>query len=363
MRPNSPRQRPRNTRWWRLPRRAGRQRTEANLLTLEAGPKLLFRLRALIALAVLMAVFSVLSPAFLTAANLTILLKHVAINAIMAIGMTFVILSGGIDLSVGSIAGLAGMIAGGLIDRGLMLRSFGVVVYFQIWLVIAIAVAGGALVGAINGLLVARLSVAPFIATLGTMYAARGAALLLSNGATFPNLLGKPDLRNTGFGFLGSGSILQVPVPIWLMLLLAAAAAFIAARTPFGRHVYAVGGNERAARLSGVRVGRIKLLVYVISGLCSAAVGLIIASQLSSAHPATGQSFELNAIAAVVLGGTSLMGGRGSIGGTIIGALVIGALADGLVLLGVSEFWQIVIKGIVIVVAVVLDQLQRRFRW
>jgi len=147
------------------------------------------------------------------------------------------------------------------------------------------------------------------------------------------------------------------------MLLLAAAAAFIAARTPFGRHVYAVGGNERAARLSGVRVGRIKLLVYVISGLCSAAVGLIIASQLSSAHPATGQSFELNAIAAVVLGGTSLMGGRGSIGGTIIGALVIGALADGLVLLGVSEFWQIVIKGIVIVVAVVLDQLQRRFRW
>ena len=139
--------------------------------------------------------------------------------------------------------------------------------------------------------------------------------------------------------------------------------AFLAARTPFGRHVYAVGGNARAALLAGVLVKRIQLLVYVLSGFCSAVVGLIIASQLAASHPATGQSFELNAIAAVVLGGTSLVGGRGGIGGTIIGALVIGALADGLVLLGVSEFWQIVIKGIVIVVAVVLDQLQRRLKW
>ena len=324
---------------------------------------LLFRLRALVALVVLLAVFSILSPAFLTAGNLTILLKHVAINAIMAVGMTFVILSGGIDLSVGSVAGLAGMVAGGLIDRGLVLPMFGVVVYFQIWLVILIALAAGAVVGTINGLLVARLSVAPFIATLGTMYAGRGAALLLSSGATFPNLLGRPDLGNTGFLYLGSGTVLGVPFPIWLMLLFGVAGAFLAARTPFGRHVYAVGGNARAAQLSGVRVKRIQLQVYVISGVCSAVVGLIIASQLASAHPATGQSFELNAIAAVVLGGTSLMGGRGSIGGTIIGALVIGALADGLVLLGVSEFWQIVIKGIVIIVAVVLDQLQRRLQW
>src|ERR1039458_4137044 len=158
----------------------------------------LFRLRALLALVALAAALSFLSPAFLTAANLAILLKHVAINAIMAVGMTFVILSRGIDLSVGSIAGLAGMIAGGLIDRGLMLPMFGVVVYFQVWLVVVIAVLAGALVGAINGLLVARLSVAPFIATLGTMYAARGAALLLSNGATFPNLAGRAGLRPTG---------------------------------------------------------------------------------------------------------------------------------------------------------------------
>ena len=323
----------------------------------------LFRLRALLALIILAGTLALLSPAFLTAANLQILLKHVAINTIMAVGMTFVILSGGIDLSVGSIAGLAGMIAGGLIARGLVLPSFGVVVYFQVWLVVAIAVLAGAAVGAVNGLLVARLSVAPFIATLGTMYAARGAALLLSGGATFPNLEGEAVLRNMGFPWLGAGAVLGVAVPIWLMILFAAAGAFVAARTPFGRHVYAVGGNERAALLSGVRVKRIQLLVYIISGICSAAVGIVIASQLGAAHPATGQSFELNAIAAVVLGGTSLMGGRGTIGGTIIGALVIGALADGLVLLGVSEFWQIVIKGAVIVVAVVLDQLQRRVQW
>jgi len=331
--------------WLRPPRR------EAALLKL-------FQLRALIALIVLLAVFSLLSPAFLTAANLTILLKHVAINAIMAVGMTFVILSGGIDLSVGSIAGLAGMIAGGLIDRGLVLPMFGVVVYFQVWLVVALALVGGALVGAINGALVARMAVAPFIATLGTMYAARGAALLVSNGATFPNLLGKPELHNTGFQWIGAGT-----VPIGLMAGLALAAAFVSLRTPFGRHVYAVGGNARAASLSGVRVKRVQWMVYVISGVCSALVGLIIASQLVSAHPATGQAFELNAIAAVVLGGTSLAGGRGGIGGTIVGALVIGALADGLVLLGVSEFWQIVIKGAVIVVAVVLDQAQRRLQW
>jgi len=318
----------------------------------------LFRLRALVALVLLVAVFSILSPAFLTAANLTILLRHVAINAIMAVGMTFVILSGGIDLSVGSIAGLAGMIAGLLIDRGLVLPVFGVVIYFQVWLVLVIALFAGATVGLANGLLVSRLGVAPFIATLGTMYAARGAALLVSNGATFPNLVGRLELRNTGFPLLGAGAN-----PIWLMLAVSVAAALVAARTPFGKHVYAVGGNERAALLSGVRVKRVQALVYVISGLCSAAVGLVIASQLVAAHPATGEAFELNAIAAVVLGGTSLMGGRGGIGGTIAGALVIGVLADGLVLLGVSEFWQIVIKGIVIIVAVIMDQFQRRLAW
>jgi erythritol transport system permease protein len=321
----------------------------------------LFRLRALIVLAVLVITFTALSPAFLTAGNLTILVKHVAINAILAVGMTFVILSGGIDLSVGSIAGLSGIIAGGLIHSGLVLHPMGVVVYFHTWLVVAIALAAGAAVGAANGLLISQLRVAPFIATLGTMYVARGAALLTSNGATFPNLSGSPELGNTGFLLLGSGTYLGLPLPIWLMVAVAAAGVFVAARTPFGRRIYAIGGNEKAAELSGVRVARIKFWAYVISGACAALVGLVIAAQLGAAHPATGETFELNAIAAVVLGGTSLMGGRGSVGGTIIGAFVIGVLADGLILLGVSEFWQIVIKGLVIVLAVILDQMQQRY--
>lgn len=321
----------------------------------------LFRLRALIVLFVLAAAFTALSPSFLTPANLTILVKHVAINAILAVGMTFVILSGGIDLSVGSVAGLAGIVAGGLIHQGLILRTFKVVVYPHTWFVIAVAILAGAIVGAFNGMLIAYVKIAPFIVTLGTLYVARGAALLLSNGATFPNLTGKPDLGNTGFLWLGSGNVLGLPVPIWIMILIAVAGMFIAERTPFGRRMYSVGGNERAAELSGVRVPRIKLAVYVISGICAAIVGLIIAAQLAAAHPATGESFELNAIAAVVLGGASLMGGRGSVGGTLIGAFVIGVLADGLILLGVSEFWQVVIKGLVIIAAVILDQMQHHY--
>lgn len=321
---------------------------------------LLLRLRALIALVLLAITFSVLSPDFLTTGNLVILVKHVAINAILAIGMTFVIVSGGIDLSVGSVAGLCGIVAGGLISRGLSVPALGVIVFFHTWLVVVVALAAGMLVGAVNGWLVARLRVAPFIATLGILYAARGAALLASNGATFPNLDGTAELGNTGFTAIGAGVWLGLPIPVWLMLSLAVVAMFVASRTPFGRHVYAVGSSERAALLAGVRVARVRLLVYVISGFCSALVGIIIAAQLGAAHPATGETFELNAIAAVVLGGTSLMGGRGTIAGTLIGAFVIGVLADGLVLLGVSEFWQMVTKGLVIILAVILDQLQKR---
>jgi erythritol transport system permease protein len=320
----------------------------------------LVRLRAAIALVLLAVCFALLSPEFLTAGNLSILVKHVAINAILAIGMTFVILSGGIDLSVGSIAGLCGIVAGALLGRGLELPALGIVIYPHTWLVVTAALAVGMAVGGLNGWLVARLGVAPFIATLGSLYVARGAALLTSNGATFPNLSGSAALGNTGFALLGSSTVVGLPVAVWLMAGLAAAAMFTAGYTPFGRQVYAVGGNERAALLAGVRVRRVKLRVYVISGFCSALVGLIIAAQLGAAHPATGQTFELNAIAAVVLGGTSLMGGGGTIAGTLIGAFVIGVLADGLVLLGVSEFWQMVVKGLVIVLAVILDQFQRR---
>lgn len=325
----------------------------------QSGLVQLYRLRALVALFVLVVVFSILSPSFLTAGNLVILSKHVALNAILAIGMTFVILTGGIDLSVGSVAGLAGMIAGGLLSEGLVLRPFGAVVYFSVPAVVAIALAASTLVGLVNGFVVTRLRVAPFIATLGMLYVARGFALLLSGGATFPNLAGQESLANTGFDRLGSGLVLGVPMPIVVMVLFAAAGAILSTKTPFGRHLYAIGGSERAAELSGVAVGRVKLAVYAISAFCAGMVGIIVASQLMAAHPATGETFELNAIAAVVLGGTPLAGGRGSIGGTLVGAFVIGVLSDGLVLLGVSEFWQVVIKGVVIVLAVVLDQSAR----
>ena len=191
---------------------------------------------------------------------------------------------------------------------------------------------------------------------------ARGIAQLSNSGATFPNLVGNPELGNTGFPILGAGNVLGIPIVIWIMFLFAAIAAFVAGKMPFGRQVYAVGGNERAAELSGIYVNRIKMSVYMICGLCAAMTGLVTASQLVAAHPAIGESYELNAIAAVVLGGTSLSGGRGTIWGTIIGALVIGVLANGLVLLGVQEFWKKVITGLVIILAVVLDQLQARLQ-
>ncbi|MCW6530469.1 ABC transporter permease [Sphingomonas sp. MMSM20] len=322
---------------------------------------LLIRLRALVALFVVFGFFAVLAPNFLSLGSMLIMAKHIAIIAVLGIGMTYVILTGGIDLSVGSIAGLSGMVAGALILNGLTVAPLGWVIYPSVPLVLLIALALGGLIGLANGVLVTRFGVAPFIATLGMLYVARGAGLLLSNGTTFPNLVGSADYGNQGFPLLGASRVLGVPLPVLIVVALALAAALVAARTPFGRHVYAVGGNARAALLSGVRVARVKIAVYVISGICAALVGLIVASDLVSAHPASGETFELSAIAAVVLGGASLAGGRGTIGGTIIGACVIGTLGDGMVMMGVSEFWQMVIKGTVIVAAVVLDQLQGRF--
>ena len=320
---------------------------------------LLMSFRTFIALIVVFVFFGVTTPNFLDIPTLVIVAKHVAVNAILAIGMTFVILTAGIDLSVGSIVGISGMVAGTLLTRGVPLDLFGVTIFPNVVETIAISLGVGTCVGLINGLLITRLNVAPFIATLGTLYIARGAALLTSDGATFSNLVGNPNLGNTGFPFLGSGTVLGIPFSIVALVVFAAVAAYVAARTPFGRHVYAVGGNERAAALSGVRVNRIKIFAYMISGFCAAFAGLVIASELVAAHPASGETFELNAIAAAVLGGTSLSGGRGTIAGTLIGAFVIGVLSDGLVMLGVSSFWQMVIKGMVIIAAVVLDQMQR----
>jgi ribose/xylose/arabinose/galactoside ABC-type transport system permease subunit len=324
--------------------------------------QLLLRGRAFIALILVVVVFTSLIPQFLTTGNIVIMAKHVAINALLAIGMTFVILTGGIDLSVGSIVGMTAMIAGGLINEGIRLPQIGVIVYPHTWMIILLSLALGTLMGSISGFVITRFNVAPFIATLGMLYVARGIAGLRNNGYTFPNLIGRPEYGNTGFPILGAGNFLGINYSIWLMIILTLAAYIITTRTPFGRQIYAIGGNERASELSGVRIKRNKVIVYSISGFCSALVGLIIASQLVAAHPATGDSFELTAIAAVVLGGTSLAGGRGGMGGTLIGAFVIGVLGDGLVMMGVSSFWQKVIKGAVIVLAVIIDQVQARMQ-
>jgi erythritol transport system permease protein len=286
--------------------------------------------------------------------------KHVSVNAILAIGVTFVILTGGIDLSVGAIAGLASMVAGILLYRGLPM--FGGTIWFSVVMVILVSIAAGAGVGAINGLVVTKFGVAPFIATLGMLYVARGFAQISSNGGTFPDLAGTPARGNEGFHVLGVDSWLGIPVSVWIMVLVAALAIVVTTRTPFGRRVFAVGGNERAAVLSGIPTGRILVSVYTISGGLAALAGLLLTSELAAAYPDTATSYELNAIAAAVLGGTSLSGGRGTILGTIMGAFVIGFLSDGLVLIGVSTFWQSVVKGAVIVLAVITEQAQQRLQ-
>ncbi|WP_052365435.1 ABC transporter permease [Halotalea alkalilenta] len=323
-------------------------------------PLLLLRLRAYLALIFLVVLFSLVAPSFLSSRNLVIVAEQVAVFAILGIGMTFVILASGIDLSVGSIAGLSAMITGYLISEGLRLPFVDVAVFAHVVLVCAAALAIGTLVGMINGWFITRLRVTPFIMTLGMLYVARGAAQLVSDGATYGDLSGQAALNNEGFLLLGTGRLLSVPIPIWLMVALALVAIYVTRRTVFGRQVFAVGGNERAAELSGVRVNRIKIGTYAISGFCAALAGLIIASRLGAANPAIATSYELNAIAVVVLGGASLFGGVGTIGGTLVGAFVLGVLSNGMVLVGISDFWQTVITGAVIVLAVVVDQLQRR---
>ncbi|MBN2509563.1 MAG: ABC transporter permease [Spirochaetales bacterium] len=323
---------------------------------------LLLKLRTLIALIILLIVFGLTAQNFFTAGNIIIMLKHAAVAAFLGIGMTFVIITGGIDLSVGSIVGLCGMIAGGLIYEGLTLELFGVIIYFHPLMVIIITLLLGALIGAVNGIVITKFKVTPFIATLGMYYAARGLANIRTGGMTFPNLSGDPALGTDGFPVLGSGTVFGIPLIIWILIAVAAGAIYMSRKTPLGRHIYAIGGNEKAAKLSGIRVHRVKIFVYMFSGFCSAIAGLIWASQLNAAHPGIGTGFELNAIAAAVLGGTSMSGGFGTIGGTVIGALVIGVLSDGMVMVGIDAFWQNVIKGVVIVVAVIIDQMQQSMK-
>ena len=315
--------------------------------------------RTFIVLIVLVIFFSFASKSFLSATTLTMVAKHVALYGILALGMTFVIITGGIDLSVGSVVGLTGMLAGGLIQEGLGLGSK--TVYFCVPLIIVFMLIFGCLVGLVNGLIVTKLGVAPFIATLGTMYICRGFANLRSGGATFSNIAGYEGLGNTGFKVLGS-NLLKIPAGVYVFAILAIISAVLLKRVPFGWYVLAVGGNEKSARLSGIKVDKVKIIVYMISGFCAAWVGLINTSQLSAAHPASGDGWEMNAIAATVLGGTSMAGGSGTIIGTIVGAFVIGVINDGMTMCGVSEFWQKVIRGFVIILAVVIDQTQRNLQ-
>lgn len=319
--------------------------------------------RTFIVLIALLILFSVIAPNFLSMNTAMLIAKHVALYGLLAIGMTYVIITGGIDLSVGAIVGLSGMIAGGLLEKGLTLKLFDVTVYFSVPLVVLITVIIGALIGVVNGLVITKFNVAPFIATLGMMYVARGFAMIHSKGATYSKLVGNPVLGNTGYVIFGRsipGTI--IPVGVVILAIVAVVAAVALKKTPFGWHILSIGGNEKASKLSGVKVNKVKIMVYAFSGFCAAIVGIIASSQLMAAHPATGESWEMNAIAASVLGGTSMAGGVGSIGGTVVGAFVIGVINDGMVMCGVSEFWQKVIKGMVIVFAVIIDQFQRNLQ-
>lgn len=316
--------------------------------------------RTFIVLIILSIFFSIAADSFLQVGTLLLIAKHVALYGILALGMTYVIITGGIDLSVGSVVGLCGMIAGGLIQQGLVL-PWGYTVYFSIPLVVLITLLVGALIGWMNGIIITKFNVAPFIATLGMMYVARGLSNLRSGGATFSNLRGAEVLGNTGFQLFGT-TLANIPVGVIVLIIFAIIASILLKKTALGWHIFAIGGNEKASKLSGIKVARVKIMVYMFSGLCAAMVGIINTSQLVAAHPASGESWEMNAIAAAVLGGTSMAGGVGTIGGTIIGAFVIGVINDGMVMCGVSEFWQMVIKGLVIVVAVIIDQFQRNLQ-
>ncbi|YCA43970.1 ribose ABC transporter permease RbsC [Bacillus sp. JZ8] len=301
---------------------------------------LLQKLGPLLGFIILVAIVSILNPSFLEPLNLLNLLRQVAINALIAFGMTFVILTGGIDLSVGSILALSSALIAGMIVSGI-----------DPILAILIGCILGAVMGAINGLLITKGKMAPFIATLATMTIFRGLTLVYTDGNPITGLG-----ENYAFQLFGRGYFLGIPVPAITMIIAFAVLWVILHKTSFGRKTYAIGGNEKAALISGIKVPRVKVMIYALAGLLSALAGAILTSRLNSAQPTAGTSYELDAIAAVVLGGTSLSGGRGLIVGTLIGALIIGTLNNGLNLLGVSSFFQMVVKGIVILIAVLIDR-------
>ena len=319
--------------------------------------RILLQGRAFFALITIIVVFSLLSPHYFTISNFLTMSSHVAIFGLLSVGMLMVILTGGIDLSVGSVLAVSGVFAGFLM-QGIEIQSAGVILYPPVWAVAILTLGFGAFIGAINGVLVAVFKVPAFVATLGMLYVARGVALLMTNGLTYNNLGGSSALGNTGFDWLGFNRLAGVPIGIIILAVVSLLAALLISRTAFGRWLYATGGNHRAAELSGVPTRRVTISVYVFSGMCAAIAGLVLSSQLTSAGPTAGFTYELTAIAGVVIGGAALAGGRGTVRGTLLGAFVIGFLADGLVIIGVSEYWQQVFTGSVIVLAVLLNSLE-----
>jgi ribose transport system permease protein len=302
------------------------------------------KLGPLIALLVVCIGLALLSPDFLTVGNVLDVTRQVSINAVISFGMTLTILLGGIDLSVGSILAVASVLTAILMKAG-----------WDAPLATLIGIIAGALMGAVNGVVIAKGKVAPFIATLGLMTLLRGVALVLSKGSPISGF------SSYFFALQGGGYVAHlIPIPVMWMLAMFVLFWFVLTRTVFGRHVYATGGNEEAAKLSGVKTDGVQIVVYTISGAMAALAGVILTSRLDSAQPTAGAGYELDAITAVVLGGTSLSGGRGWIFGTLVGALLIGVLNNGLNLLGVSSFYQQVIKGSVILVAVLLDRAGKR---
>ena len=297
-----------------------------------------------IGLAVLCVVLWVLTPHFMTVSNLLNIAQQTSINAIVAVGMTFVIISGGIDLSVGSIVALAGVALGAMLQTG-----------YPLPVALAASLAAGTACGMLNGALVSVGGLPPFIATLGMMSAARGTALVFTEGRPISGF-------DDGFRTLATGSIGFVPAPVVVMILVYVVAHLVLTRTTFGRYVYAIGGNEEATRLSGVAVRFHKTLIYGTSGLVSAVAAIVLTARLNSAQPIAGMMYELDAIAATVIGGTSLMGGQGTLAGTLVGALIMGVLRNGLNLLGVSSFLQQIVIGVVIVSAVLVDTFLKRHK-
>lgn len=323
-----------------------------------------------LALLALVAIAALAVPGFFTRDNLTTVLLHVSVNAILALGITFVIITAGIDLSVGSVLALAGVFTAALLTNAGLLATLGA--GGTVVLAVAAGLTTGAVVGLGNGAVIAQFGVAPFMVTLAAMTIARGAARLFTGGIP----IGFPATGDPAFDskvaaldalhVVGGGRIpvpglpRGFPVPAVIMLALAGIAVFVLTRTRFGRYVYAVGGNEEAARLAGVPVKKVKLGVYAIAGGCAGLAGVLLVGQLRSGGPDAGMLYELNAIAAAVIGGASLFGGVGTAAGALIGALIIGVLNNALDLLGVQSFWQEIVKGIIILLAVLFDVWTKR---